>query len=60
MLSSFETLLTEFIMAHVVNTFYINLVLTFKFVDIIVYCDGSIKPPSADVVLTFESVSLTL
>ena len=44
----------------VVNTFYINLVLTFKFVDIIVYCDDSINPPSADVVLTFESVSLTL
>ena len=42
------------------NTFYINLVLTFKFVDIIVSCDDSIKPPSADVVLTFESVSLTL
>lgn len=42
------------------NTFYIYLVLTFKFVDIIVYCDDSMKPPSADVVLTFESVSLTL
>ena len=42
------------------NTFYINLVLTLKFVDIIVYCDDSIKPRSADVVLTFESVSLTL
>ena len=42
------------------NTFYINLVLTFKFVDIMIYCDDSIKPPSADVVLTFESVNLTL
>ena len=42
------------------NTFYINLVLTLKVVDIIVYCDDPIKPPSADVVLTFESVSLTL
>ena len=64
MLSSSETLRTEFIVAHVflhlrhesvVNTFYIYLVLTFKFVDIILYCDDSVKPPSADVVLTFES-----